>query len=385
MQFNGKQYKTIKNSNGKLITVALPAGKYASKVEFYAVTNDDSSKGTLKEFDGVSCKDSVNSLKDYTNPTYIVKELAEPVNKFTFLFGGKQVCFMAVVTYANNANPNCADPQIAFGDWNEAENGFSVTLTTNEAGVSLSYSVDGADYVAYNDVFYVGSKAVVSAKASKEGYNDAIVTATAPLHSQDRQLEENSFAFVKGDAVSEGMRFIAPNIALQLHDQSWANEAVANTDPEAPEDFGYTAYVAGMTNPSPKDGSIPTSGCFYTFESNTGGTLKVAVKINAGKNLYVATAEQKLTVKVKGQDVAPGGTLSDVTYGMIEFAVEKNKTYYVWCTGSKIALFGFVFEAEEEAAVENTMMTSKAVKVIRNGQVVILRNGVEYNVLGAQF
>ena len=62
---NGDSLMTIKNSNGAQNTVTLPAGLYASKVEFYAVTNADDAKGTLKEFDGEACKDSVHSLKDY--------------------------------------------------------------------------------------------------------------------------------------------------------------------------------------------------------------------------------------------------------------------------------------------------------------------------------
>ena len=41
---NGVEYWPIKNSNGKKITVTLPEGLYASKVEFYAITNDDSNK-----------------------------------------------------------------------------------------------------------------------------------------------------------------------------------------------------------------------------------------------------------------------------------------------------------------------------------------------------
>lgn len=99
--FNGDSLQTIKGSNGAQNTVTLPEGLYASQVEFYAVTNDAAAKGTLKEFDGATCKDSVHSLKDYDNPTYIMKVMELPKNQFTFTFGGKQVCFIAVVTYSD--------------------------------------------------------------------------------------------------------------------------------------------------------------------------------------------------------------------------------------------------------------------------------------------
>ena len=387
LTYNGKEYKTLKNSNGVKITVTLPTGKFASKVEFYAVTNDETTKGTLKEFDEETCKDTVHSLKDYAHPTIITKTLETPSNKFTFLFGGKQVCFLAVVTYAGNSNPNCADPQISFGDWSDAQDGFPVTITTNEAGVSLSYSVDGADYVAYNGVFHVGSKASVSAKASKEGYNDAIVTVTAPLHSIVRQLESDALTFVEGDEVSEGMRFQATHITLMLHDALWQNEALANNDPNAPEEFGYKAYIAGQTNPASKNGAIPTGGCYYTFEPATGGVLKVAAKVGANKKLCVATADEQLTVKMNDANVAFNNVVdaSVNTYGIIEFTVKKDVTYYVWVDGSKMALFGFVFAAEGQTAVEETLVAAKSVKFIRNGQIVILRDGVEYTILGTQF
>ena len=99
--FNGDSLQTIKGSNGAQNTVTLPEGLYASQVEFYAVTNDSTAKGTLKEFDGETCKDSVHSLKDYDHPTYIMKVMELPKNQFTFTFGGKQVCFIAVVTYSD--------------------------------------------------------------------------------------------------------------------------------------------------------------------------------------------------------------------------------------------------------------------------------------------
>ncbi|MBR4263070.1 MAG: hypothetical protein IKQ48_00640 [Paludibacteraceae bacterium] len=102
MNYKGVEYKTLKNSNGVENTITLPEGLYATDVEFRAVTNDAAEVGSLKEFDGESCKDTVFALKtDYANPTIITKELATPKNQFTFLFGGKQVCFLAIVHYTD--------------------------------------------------------------------------------------------------------------------------------------------------------------------------------------------------------------------------------------------------------------------------------------------
>ena len=384
---NGVDYLGLKNSNNVQITVTAPAGVFASQVEFYVHSNDETVDAALTEFDGNTCSDAVTAHKnDYATPTYIVKTLGTPKNEFTFTFGGKQACFVAIVTCAGNTNPNCAEPQISFGDWDDAEDGFPVTITTNEAGVTLSYAVNESGYSEYTGVFYVGSQAIVAAKASKEGYNDAIVRAIAPLHSLVQKLETNALAFEAGDSVCQGMRFEAPDITLVLNDAAWQNNGIAKVDSGAPEAFGYTAFIGGQTNPSPKDGSIPTDGCFYTFEPKADGVLQVAAKINANKNLYVASAAEQLTVKVNGDDVAYGGTLSVATYGMIEFPVKKDVTYYVWCTGSKLLLFGFVFDPEADTAIPSTSATvAGSHKIIRNGQVIIIRDGVEYTILGSQF
>ena len=133
---DGDSLMTIKNSNGAQNTVTLPEGLYASKVEFYAVTNADDAKGTLKEFDGEACKDSVHSLKDYDNPTYIAKELETAKNEFTFTFGGKQVCFIAVVTYSDQA-PEAPKP-FAVLSWMLGENGAEATAANSITGATGS-------------------------------------------------------------------------------------------------------------------------------------------------------------------------------------------------------------------------------------------------------
>ena len=39
--------------------------------------------------------------------------------------------------------------------------------------------------------------------------------------------------------------------------------------------------------------------------------------------------------------------------------------------------------ATEGSAIENTQATEKAIKAIENGQLIIIKNGVRYNALGA--
>ena len=131
---NGDSVMTLKNSNGAQNTITLPEGLYASKIEFYAVTNDSTAKGVLTEVDGVACKDSVESLKDYDHPTYIAKELETPTGKFTFTFKEKQVCFVAVVTYSNVA-PEAPKPT-AILSWQMGADGDEATKVNSITGAA---------------------------------------------------------------------------------------------------------------------------------------------------------------------------------------------------------------------------------------------------------
>ena len=131
---NGDTLMTLKNSKGAQNTITLPQGLYASKIEFYAVTNDSTAKGVLTEVDGVACKDSVESLKDYDHPTYIAKELETPTGKFTFTFKNKQVCFVAVVTYSNVA-PEAPKPT-AILSWQMGADGDEATKVNSITGAA---------------------------------------------------------------------------------------------------------------------------------------------------------------------------------------------------------------------------------------------------------
>ena len=186
---NGVEYWPIKNSNGKKITVTLPEGLYASKVEFYAITNDESTKGTLKEFDGAACKDTVHSLKDYENPTYIAKELEMPKNEFSFLFGGKQVCFVAFVTYSDQ-EPVTPLP-VALLSWMLGENGAEATAANSITGAAGSAAegwtiamADGANWAGSSKITYKGTQ-----YKSLKNSNGKQITVTLPEGFYATQVE----------------------------------------------------------------------------------------------------------------------------------------------------------------------------------------------------
>ena len=200
---NGDSVMTLKNSNGAQNTITLPEGLYASKIEFYAVTNDSTAKGVLTEVDGVACKDSVESLKDYDHPTYIAKELETPTGKFTFTFEEKQVCFVAVVTYSNVA-PEAPKPTAILSwqmgaDGDEATKVNSITGAAGCAAEGWTIAMTGdksKDWSGGSRLTYKG----VSYKSLKNS-NGVEITVTLP---QDLYATDVVFLAVTNDNDSVG-------------------------------------------------------------------------------------------------------------------------------------------------------------------------------------
>ena len=301
LTINTKQYKTLKNSNGVQDTILLPDGLYASRVEFYAVTNDDTNKGTLKEFDGEACRDSVYSLKDYSNPTYIVKDLTLPKNVFTFTFGGKQVCFVAVVTYSNEV-PETPKP---------------VAL------LSYNLGIDGADL---GDAGKVNS-ITGSAGSAAEGWTIAMT----------------------GDA-----------------SKSWAG-----------------------------GGKLTYKGNEYKTLKNSNGvqiTLTLPTGLYASKvEFYAVTNDNAEVGSLKEFD---GEAVRDTVFSLKDYTaptyivkeLTTPKNVFTFMFGGKQVCFlaAVTYSDEEPEGIEEVKATTKAVKIIRNGQVIIIRDGKEYNLLGTK-
>ena len=299
---DGEDYWPIKNSNGRRFTITLPEGLYASKVEFYALTNDDAVKGTLKEFDGGACKDSVHSLKDYEHPTYIVKELEVAKNEFTFLFGGKQVCFVAFVTYSD-VKPEAPKPT-AILSYNLGENGADLgdagkvnAITGAKGSAAEGWTLamaEGALWAGGGKLSYKGTE-----YKSLKNSNGKLITVTLPngLYATDVD-----FYAVTNDGATKG--------TLKEFDGVACKDSV-----ESLKDYANPTHIAkSLANPKNE----------FTF-------------LFGGKQVcFIAI------VTYTDEEPAPG------------------------------------------EGVENITAEPKAVKVIENGQLVIIKNGIRYNALGAQ-
>lgn len=153
---------------------------------------------------------------------------------------------------------------------------------------------------------------------------------------------------------------------------------------------------------NPKQGKLPQSGTYYKITPSINGTIFAGIILNGDKEFFIVDATDavqtpvlddegaetgKYTYNVVNPDavfthdmfkicdnegnelpyqdaegagcIYDGGKggikVQDKITGTVEFAVKANRTYYVFCTGSKLSFFGYVFtpsgDTPEEAPV----------------------------------
>lgn len=97
---------------------------------------------------------------------------------------------------------------------------------------------------------------------------------------------------------------------------------------------------------------------------------KLAVSINGTALTIPATVEVPAAASTATVEIElPAGAINDINVSMDNVATQK-------------FIVNFRIEDAQTEGIENTMAEAKAVKVIRDGQVVIVRGNMEYNVLG---
>lgn len=168
-----------------------------------------------------------------------------------------------------------------------------------------------------------------------------------------------------------------------------------------------TANKGGGFNGSGETGKLPQSGTYYVITPAQNGKIKAGIILNADKEFFiidatdkVATEEGYLTVEnatanithdkyvitadgedggevLNYTDEAPtdhnglydggkgGVKVVDKTQGTVEFSVQANHTYYMFCTGSKLSFFGYIFTAGGTEGIETVKATTQN-KVIYN-------------------
>ncbi len=165
-----------------------------------------------------------------------------------------------------------------------------------------------------------------------------------------------------GDAITAGTTIdTVPGVTLTFG-TSGEGEAAFNAGKSstALSEYGFSAFTEG----NGVNGNKGTGTC-YIFNVAQSGKLDVGVVLNKDKAFYVIDKDDKpSTGSVSGSfDLGDHQSeereLSDQVFnglkyeqklnsGIVSFDVKANNTYYVYCAGSKLGFFGFIFTPAPE-------------------------------------
>ena len=133
---------------------------------------------------------------------------------------------------------------------------------------------------------------------------------------------------------------------------------------------------------------LPQNGSYYIFQPTASGTVQIGIVLNANKAFYlidatnaapdetgdylqVALPESNLknytlmngagevVEATPASDDKGGMEVADKLMGTLEFNAEANHTYYVFCTGSKLGCFGYIFTAGASDGIETVKATAQ--------------------------
>ena len=146
--------------------------------------------------------------------------------------------------------------------------------------------------------------------------------------------ETVTYALTEGDTFTSGQTVEVKDaddnvVATITYGESGGNDF--NAAKASSSVAGFTAFTEGNGTNGNKSG-----GTFYTIVPKYNGTLEVAVCLNSGKSFYI----EENGVALEDYN---GITVSEKYNGTYSAEVVANKSYKVYCSGSKLGFYGFKF------------------------------------------
>ncbi len=203
----------------------------------------------------------------------------------------------------------------------------------------------------------------------------------------EQNYEQYTIAFTAVDTLAHGTVFGDDSILTLTMGDSGTASFTTKSDSTLYK-LGWTDFIFSCAGDgaNPKDANstsygsegavVPTNGTFYVFTPAKAGRLHVGVILNNGKNFYIIEVDSlgneaavSPAYDCDGEDVSDlvaGGTVSSKAYTMYSFDVVAGNKYYVFCTGSKLGLYGAILAYGEDdetlAAAQASIATDFAEK-----------------------
>lgn len=180
----------------------------------------------------------------------------------------------------------------------------------------------------------------------------------------------NAFYIGSDKPYAAGQTFSCPDIVATIAAESNPSGNMTNDGSKTHFNSKYVSAVSGSVNgKADSNTGKPTAGNYFTFTPSKDGSLEVGIYLNANKDLYVSDGTKRFvpetdftsefksyddTTKVFTDQVLTDNKLSTASSGFVTFNVVAGKTYYVYCTGSKMGWYGMEFTP----AAENYTLTT---------------------------
>ena len=126
----------------------------------------------------------------------------------------------------------------------------------------------------------------------------------------------------------------------------------------------YKGYVAGSSNPKADGancaGNVPQTGAALILNAEKDGKLKIAMKINTGKTVYLVDATDDTMVG----EYKNSGSVSESTDK--SYKVEKGHTYYFYGGGTKVPMYAITVDYRDPIAWEDIAAPVLGTPVVDN-------------------
>ena len=184
---------------------------------------------------------------------------------------------------------------------------------------------------------------------------------------------------------------IAENASFTVEDSEFA---ITITDPDNkmsidanPCRFGTAEGYKSYSHRLKTGGKSSSSKNYMTANIPAAGYLRIAVRTGKNedvtRNLVITQSDTLYNNVVKEEDAIEviEGESTVKVYPYITVPVVAGTVKLSYPTNG-LNFYAFGFKASGTTAINNTAAEMKAVKMIENGQLVIIKNGVRYNVMG---
>ena len=158
-----------------------------------------------------------------------------------------------------------------------------------------------------------------------------------------------------------------------------------------PKDGGYDGGKSAGAGYKPESKNLPNAGVYYIVKASKAGDFELSLKIGDGKNFYICEPDGTALSNTAIKGVTENGdqTLgddyiwSDAGEFFVTFTAEADKSYYVFCTGSKLTIYGYTFtpagstgiNTVKTAAEDGAVYNLAGQKVSENYKGVVIKNG----------